>query len=897
MNQLSIETEVSSSKVLEQITGSRILLVIDYPNKDNLEENKITCGASGTILSTCMASAGLILSSTSVIYVLPFSNEGKGLYRYWTEKGGFTTEGLPFLDALKAKILSLNPTLIVPIGELALQATTDKKGIEKYRGSILESSLCENLKTIPTLHPRDTFKRFLLRYHISSDFRRVNKESNYKDLRLPKRDLRINPSFLEAKAFLEDILSNKKTIASDIECAIPKPVKNPETGVTKIYGTKGITCISFATSPLECVSIPFNNYVWTEEQEVILWLLISKIMADTEIKKKWQNGACFDMVYLLIIHSIFCLGNVSDTLIKANILYPEFPKSLAFLTSTRTEEPYYKDDGKEVNVDGTKDWDKYYIYNAKDSAVDFEIDISLDEELEKNNKEMWLYSQKLIEPLLYMMCRGIKINEKKLFEHKEEAKKTLKSLQEKLNALTGSPLNVGSAKQCIEFFYEKRGFKKISKVVKDSKTGERKETISCDNKSMTKIARLYDSEEARLVKKIRGAKKLISTYLELPFDEDGRLRGSFKQSTKFGRLASTKTPFKTGMNQQNLPKVFMEFLEADEDHFCFELDKKQAEWVASAYYFNDANMIKAVEEEVDIHVRTAKLMFSAPESLIEKEDKILGSCTEPTEIEYKRNTHCPEVFNYPILPNMSMRQAGKKCNHSFNYGLGANGFANNYDMSLSTAKACYALYHKSYPGIKHGHERIRNKIIVDRTLVNGFGWKRRFLGRLDDDTFRQAYAFYGQSTVGRNLNEGIITTYNDQYDPERKSSMYDVDIFTQVHDSLKGQYPDSESRFRDFAKALKRMQENLDIPLKANGKEYIIKTDAKVGYNLKNLETIPLYGTVEEIVEKLKEIKKTLKPLKEKLSDIETSIEEALEQEEEDLINQKTEEQENKYEF
>lgn len=885
-----------TGQYLEDIKeNARILLVLDYPSNDNVKERKINYGSVATILSMCMSSAGIIFSSCSICYAIPLANENKTIYKYFTEKGGFTTEALPFLELLKENIKKANPTVIVPVGELSLQALTGKKGIEKWRGSVLES-LYGDTKCIPIIHPRDSFKRYLLKYHIAADFKRIEKESYFKEIIRPKRELKINPSFCEVISYLDNILEKKLTVASDIECPIPKCIKDKESGITKIYGTRGVTCISFAISPFACMSIPFNNFVWTEDEEVEIWLRIAKIYEDREIKTKWQNGAAFDLIYLFMVHKCLVLGPISDTLIKTNVLYPEFPKSLAFLTSTRTDECYYKDDGKEINVDGTRDWNQYYIYNAKDSAVDYEIDTSLDEELlESKNKAQWDYSERLIEPLFYMQCRGIKVNIEKLLEHKKEAKAYLKTLQDKLNLLTGTTLNVSSPKQVIEYFYKTKGFSELTKTVKDPDTGVRSEKVTVDNKAMTKLARKYDCEEARLVKQIRGTRKLIGTYLEPPFDEDGRLRCSFKQSTKFGRLASSKTPFKTGYNMQNLPKVFLEFLEPDEDHMCFELDKKQAEWVASAYYFNDVNMIKAVEEGADIHVRTAQLMFKAPKELIELEDSILGPLTEPTEIEALRREKCPEVFNYPILPNMSMRQSGKKCNHSFNYGLSANGYSNNYDMPTSVGKVCYALYHSAYPGIKHGHEKIRNKIVMDRTLVNAFGWVRRFLGRLDDDTFRQAYSFYGQSTVGRLLNEGLITTYNDQYTPELSSFMRDVDIFNQVHDSIKGQYPDNEESLRNFAKALKQMQRNLDIPLKANGKTYTIRTDGKVGYNLKKMKPIPLYGTEEEIYQALIEIKKELKPLKKSLPSLPEVVEEALFQEEEDEIQKRIQGKE--YEF
>jgi DNA polymerase I-like protein with 3'-5' exonuclease and polymerase domains len=294
-------------------------------------------------------------------------------------------------------------------------------------------------------------------------------------------------------------------------------------------------------------------------------------------------------------------------------------------------------------------------------------------------------------------------------------------------------------------------------------------------------------------------------------------------------------------------------------------------------------MIQAVEDRADVHKRTAKMMFSIPEDLCGTEDDVLGSMTDPEEIKRIRNEKCSEVLAYNPLPNMSCRQAGKKSNHSFNYGLSPNGFSNNYDMELNYAKRCYALYHSGYPGIRTGHEHVRNQLNQNRTLTNLFGWKRRFLDRMNDDLFKAAYAFNPQSTVGRLLNEGIIKSYNDQYDPDKSAYMRPVDMLNQVHDSLEGQYP--LDNLEGYAKALINMKDNLDVPLKIHGREFVIRTDCKVGFNLKKMSTINLDCSEDEVVQQLRDYvaknhhtMKCVEAIK-----IEDVIEETLEQIEDDI--------------
>lgn len=877
---------------LKQIRpGARILVVSDYPSEDSVRQGRPFSGTSGSILAQCMSNAGISISSCSICYVFGEPHTAADLHTLWTPKGGFTSSGIGFLGILKDHIEEAQPTIIAAVSELALQALTRCKGIEKWRGSILGSSLMEGMKVIPTIHPRESFRRYLLRYHIAADFRKIERESYDPETNLPKRDLRINPTFREVLDYLDLISKSYTRIAADIECSRRKRVKDKLTGKVNVYGKKGISCISLAVSPYLCMSIPFNNEVWTLEEEVEVWKALASVLTNPNIEKIYQNGAYFDMVYLLSVHGIYNRGFIHDTMIKQNINYPDFPKSLAFLTSIYTDEPYYKDDGKQVDLTGQHDKDKFYIYNAKDSAVDFEINTALDAEIDKyNNRAAYNFSQALIEPLIYMQCRGIRVDREKLDKYKKECNKQLIVFQKELDALCGQKLNVSSPMQTKKYFYETLGFHAITKNIRDKKTGTRTTTITTDNKAMTKIARLYNCEQARRVKQIRALRKLIGTYLEIPFDEDGRLRCAFKQSTNTFRLASETTIFETGMNMQNLPKLFKEFLIADEGMLMFQLDKAQAEWVASAYIFGDANMIQACEERVDVHCRTAKMMFGILEDAAKKEDKLLGTTTDVDEIRRIREEKIPEIYKYNPLPSMSCRQAGKKSNHSFNYGLSAQGFSNNYDMELQYSKRCYSLYHAGYSGIRIGHEHVRSQLANNRTLTNLFGWKRRFLDRMNDDLFKAAYSFNPQSTVGRNLNEGIISSYQQQYDHNKSDFMAPVDMLNQVHDSLEGQYP--LSNLRGMSKALIQMRDNLDIPLVANGRTFIIRTDCKVGFDLKNMSEINLDCSAEEVESQLIQyVKDYREKIMLKLSDalisseidIESLIEETLTQLEEDL--------------
>jgi len=836
--------------------GALICFIADYPSMADIQTHQGFSDSAGSTLAQCLGHAGLTMTETSLLFLIPEGCTAPSFTSYWTPKSGFTSKATANFGRLAEAMEKASANVYIPLGDAALSALTGKKGITKWRGSILESiSFFNNVKCIPTIDPRTAMRQYLARYFISFDLKRAREESISKEIAPLTRTLLVQPTFAESLAYLQKVREAPK-VAVDIE----------------VYNLE-VSCISFAISADLCMSIPFDTR-WTMQEEMELWLMIGSILEDETIEKKFQNGL-FDISFLWAKNKINTKGYISDTMIKHNLNYPDFPKNLGFITSLYTKEPYYKDEGKTWFNDlkgGTGSIDQFYLYNAKDSVVCFEADIPITRELEKfKNTETYEFNRKLLRPILYMMARGILVNEAALAEHRSEARKTRDELQTRLNSKAGFALNVSSPLQCKKFFYETLGYKPQTKKTKDPKTGLRKETISTDDKAMKRLVRLYSSEEAKIVTQIRKFRKLIGTYLEVNYDTDKRLRCSFSiAGTATGRLSSSRTIFGTGTNLQNLPKSFKKFLIADPGCVIIEMDKAQAEWVATAYISGDGRMIEACVNNIDAHIHTANLMFGIPKELISREHEAIETSTDEDWILDQRKKHVPEILNYRnALPNMSCRQAGKRSNHSFNYGLSPQGFAIQYDLELKYAKQCHALYHNAYPGLAIWHQHIITKLGRDRTLENLFGRKRRFLNRWNEDLFKAAYSYIPQSTVGQLLNYAIIETYYQQ-DQEEFSFLRDWDLLNQVHDSMVFQYPIEQ--IDNLAKTIKQIQKNMDPKLTVNGREFIIKTDCKIGFNCKDLFNIDLYADESDMVAQLRSvIANKLTPAPTKI-DIDTEI-------------------------
>lgn len=240
------------------------------------------------------------------------------------------------------------------------------------------------------------------------------------------------------------------------------------------------------------------------------------------------------------------------------ILYPDFSAKLEFVTSTYTDEPYYKDD-KQIWSRPWEDADRFYRYNCRDSAVDIEIYYPLAEEVYSNTDYYWTYenTMSLFEPCLYMMARGVSIDLTRLEAVKGEVQDTLDTKEAELNDVAEYPFNPGSPKQCISYFYGTKGIKPY--------INRKTSNPTCDDKALARIVRRYNLPEARLTQEIRALRKLRDTYLNLDYDKDGRLRCTYDpRGTTSGRLSSKKTIFGTGLNMQNLHPKFKGFITTDE---------------------------------------------------------------------------------------------------------------------------------------------------------------------------------------------------------------------------------------------------------------------------------------------------------------------------------------------
>lgn len=465
-------------------------------------------------------------------------------------------------------------------------------------------------------------------------------------------------------------------------------------------------------------------------------------------------------------------------------------------------------------------------YNALDSACTLEVKEAFWPDLvEGGFLPAYDMTLDLFPVLTFLQTRGIRVDHEGLQITKKDILQQAAAKQEELDGLVGRELNVNSSAQCQQYFYVELGIPPYY--------NEGRPTV--DDLALQRLARGTAKRpglrQAKLVQDIRGLQKLHGTYLNIEFDLDGRMRCSYNpRGTRFGRLSSSKTIFGTGTNNQNLPPEFKRFLGADPGYVLWEVDKRQAEWVVVAYVSGDANMIAAVESGKDIHIFTAALITGLEESLLRREAKLVGSTTDP-ELIAELRTSDPEISEViPVLPRtMSGRQCGKKSNHGLNYDEGPDQWALINEVERREGVRIHAAYHAGYPGINSWYNATQRQLQKDRTLANCFGRKYRFMGAMDRDLYKSAYAFIPQSTVVDSLNQGMVKIYGDDW---LTSSAYcNIDILAQVHDSILMQVPIPVMRDPAFLDVMEAVYNYVSPELEYNGRKFKIATDSKVGFN------------------------------------------------------------------
>lgn len=753
--QQSVETRLRVNPVGPR--NARIAIVGEAPGAEEEHQGVPFVGPSGRLLDEMLAAAGIARREcyiTNVVKERPPGNDFGVFY----ERGVPTPELRRWREELRAELRAVGPNVIVALGNEALRALTgdDGRKIGEWRGSIIGTPLG---KVVPTYHPALVLRQWTWRYVVEFDLRKAKAESQTSELALPHRKLLTAPKLSEVSDFLA-FARRCDAIAFDTETI--RRGDPPRTYVD----TAGI-----AVSPELSMAIPIaytnGEPYWSLEDELEVWRLLRCTLGDPRIRKIAHNGQ-YD-VLVLRRHGVKVANFALDTMNLANLVYPELPKSLDFLASVYTRQPYWK------HMIGTDRW----RYNAIDAAVTFEVAEGLVEDAREHGVLDFYRSH--VHPLIMLYVEvqehGVRVDAEKLTAARRQVEAEIEELRQRLQALAGFDLNVNSVKQMREFLYVTRRMPK-----RVSKSG----ALATDEQALRSLFARTADPALGVILKLRERRKLLSTYLTTPFDADGRMRCTYNVAgTETGRLSSSASIDGTGSNLQNVPHGMPRQVFVPDPGMVFVgADLSQAEARVVAWLAQDERMMDVFKQGGDIHKRNAALIFHKSEADVTPDERYLA----------------------------------KRVVHASNYGMGPRKFAQIAGITEREARALLDRYFQAFPRIQSWHREVERQVRQGRTLVNPFGRKRVFMERIGPELFREAYAYVPQSTVADQLHRASLEIWARLPEPAR--------IVLQVHDSIVVQC--SESQVEEV-KAIVR--EALERPIVIMGRELVIPADVKVGSN------------------------------------------------------------------
>jgi DNA polymerase-1 len=203
-----------------------------------------------------------------------------------------------------------------------------------------------------------------------------------------------------------------------------------------------------------------------------------------------------------------------------------------------------------------------------------------------------------------MEIKGVRLDATILGAMEKEMEEEIEELEEGVYDLAGEHFNLNSPQQLSHILFEVLDLPPVKKT----KTG-----YATDVSVLNALRELHPI--ADLLLRYRELSKLKSTYISaLPrlVDTDtGRLHASFNQAvTATGRLSSSNP------NLQNIPvrtplgrKIRKAFIPTSEGGVILAADYSQIELRVMAHLSEDPGLMRAFEEDLDIHTSTASEVF------------------------------------------------------------------------------------------------------------------------------------------------------------------------------------------------------------------------------------------------------------------------------------------------
>ena len=540
--------------------------------------------------------------------------------------------------------------------------------------------------------------------------------------------------------------------------------------------------ISFAWEKGKAFYVPFPE----NREETQLLIDKFKPFFESESIEKIGQNIKYDLK-IVAQYGVEIKGKLFDTMIAHYLINPDMRHNMDILSETylkyspKSIEELIGKKGKNQKSMRDVALEEIKEYAAEDADITYQLKQNFSPILDKAETKK-LFDEieiPLIPVLAAMELEGINLDVPFLKSMSVEMAAESNALEQKIYETAGEKFNLASPKQLGDVLFDK--MKIGGAKQKKTKTGQ----YATGEEILSYLAN--DNPIVKDILEWRQMVKLQSTYIDaLPNQVDtktGRVHTDYMQTVAAtGRLSSNNP------NLQNIPVrtergrlIRKAFIPRDENYTLISADYSQIELRIIAALSGEENMIKAFQNNEDIHKSTAAKVFNVPLEEVTKEQ----------------------------------RSNAKTVNFGIIYGVSAFGLSNQTSLSRKESAELIDAYYTTYPKLK---SYMANQ--VDFARENGYVQtvlgRRRYLKDINSANMmiksgaeRNAVNAPIQGSAADIIKIAMINIHKKLINENWKSKM-----LLQVHDELVFDVHNSE--LEKIQPMIKHEMENafkLEVPL------------------------------------------------------------------------------------
>lgn len=380
----------------------------------------------------------------------------------------------------------------------------------------------------------------------------------------------------------------------------------------------------------------------------------------------------------------------------------------------------------------------------------------------------------LVSVLFSMEKEGISIQESFLDEYGTLLNEKLDALAQEIYGYAGMIFNINSPKQLANILFDELNLK----------AGGKKRSTSAD--VLEKLRGKHPIIDCIL--EYRKVAKVSSTYidgLKKHIRSDEKIHTSFNQTmTQTGRLSSSDPNLQNISIRDELGKEIRKAFVAPEGYQLLSADYSQIELRMLAHMANEQHMIQAFNEGLDIHTKTATLIFN---------------CL-PEEVDDQK------------------RRIAKTVNFGIVYGQTEFGLSSQLHITRKEASEFMNMYFESYPQI-HQYMNQLVEFCQENGYVETLFHRRREIPEINDKNFMTRE--FGKRAAMNAPIQGsaadLIKIAMLKMDKAMKEAHVQSKMLLQIHDELIFLVPDAEvEKMEKLVKTTMESAMELKVPLKAS---------------------------------------------------------------------------------